>query len=181
VTDRDDARAALVVLRRRVGDHFAAADARSPGALSCRAGCSQCCRVRFGVFGVEAEPIARALAELERDDPELRARVRAQADDPTHDACALLVDDRCTVYEARPMICRSHGLAVRVRDDDGVRVDVCPLNYTDAPAPAASVLELAAVEAPLSVLARMYEPTAERIELAELARASPSARDRRTH
>lgn len=180
MTDRDDARAALVVLRRRVADHFAAADARSPGALACRSGCSQCCRVRFGVFGVEAEPIARALAELERDDPELRARVRAQADDPTHDACALLVDDRCTVYEARPLICRSHGLAVRVRDEGGTRIDVCPLNYRSAPAPAQSVLELAAVEAPLSILARMYEPDAERIELAALARASSSARDPRT-
>ncbi len=139
-----------------------------------------CCRVRFGVFGVEAEPIARALADLERDDPQLRARVRAQADDPAHDTCALLVDDRCTVYDARPLICRSHGLAVRVRDDAGARIDVCPLNYRDAPAPAASVLELAAVEAPLSVIARMYEPDAERIELAALARVSPSARDRRT-
>ena len=182
MTDRDDARAALVVLRRRVADHFAAANARSPGALSCRAGCSQCCRVRLGVFGVEAEPIAQALADLERDDPELRARVRAQADDPGHEACALLVDDRCTVYDARPMICRSHGLAVRVRDETSARIDVCPLNYTDVEPPAASVLELAAVEAPLSVLARMYEPDAERIELADLARGvSPSARDRRTH
>jgi Fe-S-cluster containining protein len=172
VSARDEARAALVVLGRRVGEHFAAAAARSPGALACRSGCAQCCRVRFGVFGVEAERIELALASLARTDPALRARVRAQADDPEHDACALLVDDRCAVYDARPTICRSHGLAVRVRDDDGERIDCCPLNYTDAPPPAASVLELAAVEAPLSVLARMFDPSAERIELAALARAA---------
>lgn len=140
--------------------------------MQCRSGCADCCRVRFGVFGVEAEPIARALAELGREDPGLRGRVRAQADDPDHTACALLVDARCTVYDARPLICRSHGLAVRVRDDAGLaRIDCCPLNYRDEDAPAQSVLELAAVEAPLSVIARMYEPGAERIDLAALARA----------
>ncbi|HET6582302.1 MAG TPA: YkgJ family cysteine cluster protein [Nannocystaceae bacterium] len=169
----DDARAALVTLRRRVGDHFAAAQARSPDAMQCRSGCADCCRVRFGVFGVEAEPIALALAELGRRDPQMRARVRAQADDPRHGACALLVDDRCTVYDARPLICRSHGLAVRVRDEaGGARIDCCPLNYRETDAPAPSVLELAAVEAPLSVIARMYEPAAERVELAALARAT---------
>jgi Fe-S-cluster containining protein len=171
MSDRDDARAALVVLRRRVEDHFAAAQARTPGAMQCRAGCASCCRARFGVFGVEAERVTAALAELERADPELRARVRAQADDPRHDACALLVDDRCTVYDARPLICRSHGLAVRIRDDAGERIETCPLNYRDAPAPAPSVLELAAVEAPLSVIARMHDPAAPRVELAALARA----------
>jgi len=170
VSPRADARAALVTLRRRVEDHFAAAQARSPGAMQCRSGCADCCRARFGVFGVEAERIASALSELAHRDPELRARVRAQADDPDHDACALLVDDRCSVYDARPMICRSHGLAVRVRDEAGERIEGCPLNYRDAPAPAASVLELAAVEAPLSVIARMFEPAAERIDLATLAR-----------
>lgn len=170
MSERADARAALVTLRRRVEEHFTAAQSRSPGAMQCRSGCADCCRVRFGVFGVEAERIASALAELGQRDPDLRARVRTQADDPGHDACALLVDHRCSVYDARPMICRSHGLAVRVRDDGEERIDCCPLNYRDAPAPAASVLELAAVEAPLSVIARMFEPNAERIDLAALAR-----------
>jgi uncharacterized protein len=170
VSERADARAALVTLRRRVAEHFDAAQSRSPGAMQCRSGCADCCHVRFGVFSVEAERITSALTELGRRDPDLRARVKTQADDPTHHACAMLVDDRCSIYDARPMICRSHGLAVRVRDEVGERIDCCPLNYREAPAPAASVLELAAVEAPLSVIARMFEPAAERIDLATLAR-----------
>lgn len=169
---RVHAREALVTLRTRVDDHFAAAFARSPGAMRCRSGCAGCCHARFGVFGVEAERIRDALRELATRDPDLRARVRAQADDPAHDACALLVDERCTVYEARPLICRSHGLAVRTRDEDGrSTIDHCPLNYVEEQPPAASVLELANVEAPLSVIARMFEPAAPRIDLATLARA----------
>ena len=65
------------------------------------------------MFAVEAAPIRDALAELAVRDPPLRARVRQQADDPAHaDRCALLVDGRCAVYDARPLICRSHGLPI---------------------------------------------------------------------
>jgi uncharacterized protein len=165
---REHAELALVQLRRRVDDHFDAAVARTPEAFACRAGCSRCCGVRFGVFAVEAERIATALASLE---PALRARVRAQADDPGHTACALLVDDRCSVYDERPLICRSHGVPVQERDDDGhTRVEVCPLNFVDQEPPRASVLVLEALNAPLGVLARMWDGEGERIDLAALAR-----------
>lgn len=166
---RGDAERALVQLRRRVDDHFAAAVARTPAAFACRAGCAQCCGVRFGVFAVEAARIAAALARLA---PPLRARVRAQADDPQHTACALLVDDRCSVYDERPLICRSHGLPALHTDDDGSKhVEVCPLNFVEQAAPPASVLVLDALNAPLGVLARMWDGEGERIELALLARA----------
>jgi uncharacterized protein len=170
---RSDAELALVQLRRRVDQHFVAAVARTPAAFHCRAGCSQCCGVRFGVFAVEATRVAAALVELSVREPELRARVRAQADLPTHSACALLVDGRCSVYDERPLICRSHGLPVQRHGDDGeLHVEVCPLNFTDDAAPPASVLVLEAVNAPLGVLARMWDGEGERIELAALARAA---------
>ncbi|MCA9711141.1 MAG: YkgJ family cysteine cluster protein, partial [Myxococcales bacterium] len=115
--ERDQAGATLVVLRRRVDDHFEAAQERSPGAMQCRAGCARCCHQRFGVFEVEAHRLRTALARLARTDPERRRRVRAQADDPAAQSrCALLVDDRCAVYDERPMICRTHGLPTLVHD-----------------------------------------------------------------
>ncbi|MBC8070933.1 MAG: YkgJ family cysteine cluster protein [Deltaproteobacteria bacterium] len=169
---RGDAELALVQLRRRVDDHFAAAVTRTAEAFACHEGCAQCCGVRFGVFTVEADRVATALARLAQDDPQLRARVRTQADDPDHDACALLVDGRCSVYDERPLICRSHGLPVQRVADDGERVlEVCPLNFTASVPPPASVLVLEAVNAPLGVLARMWDGAGERIELAALARA----------
>ncbi|MBX7082812.1 MAG: YkgJ family cysteine cluster protein [Nannocystaceae bacterium] len=167
MSDRDDAGAALVQLRRRVGDHFDAAVARTPEAFACRPGCSRCCGVRFGVFSVEADRIAAALRELAARDPAQRERVRAQGRDPQHGACALLIDDRCSIYDERPLICRSHGLPVR----SAGRVEVCPLNFVAHEPPAPSVLALDALNAPLSVLARMWDPGAPRVELAELAAA----------
>jgi hypothetical protein len=169
---RDHAGSALVVLRRRVDEHFGAALARSPAAMQCRDGCSRCCHQRFGVFEVEAHRVRAALARLSRADPVLRERVRRQADDPAAlHHCALLVDDRCAVYDERPLICRTHGLPTRVVDEGIASLQGCPLNFTGGDPPAQSVLELAAVNAPLSVMARMWDGCGGRVALEELARA----------
>lgn len=169
------ARAALVTLRRRVDDHFAAALARSPDEMQCRVGCSRCCHQRFGVFEIEAHRVRTALSRLSRSDPELRERVRRQADDPAAlSHCALLVDERCAVYDERPLICRTHGLPTRVRErpEDEPTLHGCPLNFTTREPPAGSVLELAAVNAPLSVMARMWDGHGHRVPLEALARAA---------
>ncbi len=184
-TTKQELAGVLVQLRRRVGAHFEAAVTRTPAAFACRAGCESCCHQRFGVFEVEAAPVRRALAELAARDPALRRRVREQADDPAHaDRCALLVDGLCAVYEARPMICRTHGLPILVRDEDGtedgstatdsLRVDHCPLNFREHAPPSESVLRLAAVNEPLVVLARLWDG-GQRVELSELARADDVA------
>ena len=187
MTTRDDLGATLVQLRRRVDAHFDAALARSPHAFRCGEGCDACCHVRIGVFAVEAAPIREALARLTREDPALRARLRAQADDPAHqDRCALLVDGRCAVYEARPLICRSHGLPILAAGpgpgpDAPLQLDHCPLNFTKEPPPRASMLRLDAVNQPLSMLARLWTatdgaggspPDDARIALADLARVA---------
>jgi hypothetical protein len=170
----------LVVLRTRVDAHFDAALARTPEAFACRAGCDSCCHQRFSVFEVEAAPIRRALAELE---PPLRERIREQGRDSHGDACALLVDGRCSVYAERPLICRSHGLPIAVPDPEDpagpLVLDHCPLNFQAHEPPRASVLILDAVNRPLALLAELdslhargtglTSPGAARVALADLA------------
>jgi hypothetical protein len=167
--DRTHAGAALVQLRAKVDAHFAAAARTSGGQMRCGPGCTACCRARPSVLGVEADRIAAALARL---DPALRERVRAQADDPARaEWCALLVDGRCSVYDERPLLCRSHGLPLAAVDERGAAtVDWCPLNFTEAAPPAAAVLRTDAVLAPLGVLARMWDGRERWVDLAELAR-----------
>jgi uncharacterized protein len=165
-SDRDHAAAALVQLRRRVDAHFSAAVARSPDQFRCAPGCDSCCEAGLGVFGIEAHRIRAALAELQARAPALRARIRAQAHAALkRDRCVLLVDGRCSVYDDRPMLCRSHGLPVIGPD---AKVRGCPLNFTSAEPPATSVLELQAVDAPLSVMAEIWD-RGTRVPLAELA------------
>lgn len=164
--DRSHAAAALVVLRGRVDAHFDAARERSPEQFRCGPGCHACCLPGLGVFGIEAERIRGALRGLEQRDPEAREAVRRQASDAGRDRCALLVDGRCSIYDERPMLCRSHGLPVLGPD---ARVSGCPLNFTTADPPPRSVLELAAVDAPLAVMAQMWDG-GKRVALADLAR-----------
>lgn len=173
---RPELAAVLVTLRRRVDDHFDAAVARTPADFACREGCSACCHQRISVFAIEADAIRDALAELAVRAPEIRARVRAQADDPdAQHHCALLIDGRCSIYPARPLICRSHGLPVVADDRTPDQVDACPLNFRDAAPPAPSRLRLSAVNQPLAILAELWSPRAPRVALAELARAADCA------
>lgn len=67
---------------------------------ACRKGCGWCCHQRVGAAAVEVLAMARAL----RDRPEARAALAAwQAGQP----CAFLKDGACSVYDVRPLKCRS--------------------------------------------------------------------------
>lgn len=170
--DASTAAAALVQLRRRVDDHFTAAMTRTPAAFTCREGCSKCCHVQLTVHRIEGDRVAAALARLADSDPALRDRVAAQGRQETLEHCALLVDDRCAVYDERPVLCRSHGLPLLVTDGGAkVEVDGCDLNFVGVPVPPATRLALDAVNQPLSVIARMWDADGERVALAALAAA----------
>lgn len=177
MTDRPQLTAALVQLRRRVDDHFAAARARSPDAFACRAGCDRCCHQRLSVFAVEADAVRQGLRRLAREAPELRAQVRAQAQ-AADERCVFLVSGACAIYDERPLICRSHGLPVAVPGPGPeLQMDVCPLNFQDGPPPRASVLNLDALNQPLAVMAMLWDRAgggdlpSERVPLAALALA----------
>jgi Fe-S-cluster containining protein len=72
--------------------------------LACKKGCDECCR-HLSLFPVEAFALSRAFGRLEES---CRERVLDQAQQ-TDRACPLLVDHVCVVYEARSIICRTHG------------------------------------------------------------------------
>jgi Fe-S-cluster containining protein len=45
----------------------------------------------------------------------------------------MLVNDRCSIYQSRPLICRTQGLPLLIEaEDGGQEVDFCPLNFTEA-------------------------------------------------
>ena len=90
--------------------------------LVCRQGCASCCLVELSVSRVEAEGIEQALEGLDDEAQDrLAARLSArlskrqhaeQAD--TKPRCIMLEEDgACAVYEARPLVCRTQGLALR--------------------------------------------------------------------
>jgi uncharacterized protein len=87
----------------------------------CRKGCSACC-MNFGLTPVEFHAIAKAL-----NGKQVECNPQAEPED-----CIFLIDHICSIYDERPLICRSHGLPiVQLNDDtDELELSFCPLNFT---------------------------------------------------
>lgn len=114
------------LLLEKVDCFSAAIAARFGGEVACRRGCDACC-THIGVMAVEAIALALAVAALPEAEREaIRERARTMADG---DACPLLLDGVCLLYDARPVICRSHGLPLLLEEEGGRRIDHCPLNF----------------------------------------------------
>ena len=96
--------------------------------ITCSAGCSSCCTA-ITVFPVEAAAMREALENLpDRKAEEIRRHISEHAED---ERCPLLFHHHCLLYEARPVICRTHGLPI-IYNADGLRQsDCCPLNLTE--------------------------------------------------
>lgn len=96
--------------------------------IACRKGCAECC-CHFSIFPVEAV----ALAESLRKRPEKQVEyLREKARNATLESpCPLLEKQTCLLYDARPIICRTHGLPVFFVQDGRMTVDYCPLNFRD--------------------------------------------------
>ncbi len=99
--------------------------------ITCSAGCSSCCTA-ITVFPVEAAAMREALEKLPQQQiEEIRRQVAQHADG---ERCPLLREDRCLLYEARPIICRTHGLPIIYTTDGTRSSDCCPRNMSDADA-----------------------------------------------
>lgn len=128
--------------------------ARDRADLTCQPGCSSCCQVWLSVCDVEHAQLRTALRALpQARRAELAARGRRELAREQSGAsparCAFLdADGRCAVYEHRPLVCRTQGLALRypagVIPEAAVRTKLatgevthCQLNYVArAPHPA---------------------------------------------
>src|SRR5581483_9350170 len=95
--------------------------------LKCTKGCDLCCRRKFSVSAVEAYSIAKYFRELP-------AAVHRAVRKKKKESCAFLVDGACSVYDARPVICRTYGLPSLHRNEKSEgELSWCELNFTNLP------------------------------------------------
>ena len=131
--------------------------------MACGPGCSSCCHAWLSVCAGEEAQLRAASAALPSDKREaLAARGQheqeREARGESKARCALLDEDgRCAVYEHRPLVCRTQGLALRYPHDvvpvSAVRerlasgdVTCCPLNFTERVPTAGDVLDAERVD-----------------------------------
>lgn len=157
-----------LALLERVDALCAGTAAKFPSEISCHAGCDACCR-HLSVFAVEAAALREALGRLSGEDA---ARVReGAANTAPEDPCPLLQDGLCRLYEARPIICRTHGLPLLLQRDGENCIDFCPENFQSLPSiPGSAVIDLERLNAVLATVNSLYLqafPGPERITVAE--------------
>lgn len=153
----------LAELHAKVDGFFARVEARHGSDMQCATGCSDCCHVRLTITGVEAAAI-RTL--VESWPAERRAALAAQG--PVEHCAALDSAGRCKVYEARPIVCRSHGAPIRMRRDSLPVIESCFRNFTESEPSADCVLDQTTLSALTLAVDRDAGGTGDRVELAAL-------------
>lgn len=89
------------------------------GDIACSAGCGICCELQ-SVNLLEAFIIFRALQT---------GKIRLN--DKYNEKCVFLIDDKCEIYNVRPLICRTHGLAIKSREFTTAYSITCPYNFNE--------------------------------------------------
>jgi Fe-S-cluster containining protein len=126
---------------RRVYDRFVER-------MQCHRGCSMCCSQMFSISVIEAAYISRAVKAMPEDDRRSLRRAAAdyvsRAKRLTHEddsdeetftprpglrlACPALKDDACSIYAARPIICRKWGIPI-FNPKKPMELQACELNF----------------------------------------------------
>jgi uncharacterized protein len=138
----------LAELAARVDGFFDQVHARRRADMMCAAGCHDCCQPGLTVTAIEAAAIRAHLAAMPAA---ARDALRARRDGAR---CAALDDGgRCSIYPARPLICRSHGVSIRMADRRGLPVvETCPKNFTARAAGPAEILDQGTLSTILAAL-----------------------------
>lgn len=110
--------------------------------MTCAKGCSRCCIDGLSVFAWEAALISDWYFDLNEDQknqwkelqekPQTNSRPFIDSDGEENQPCVFLREDSCSIYEVRPSLCRTQGMALRFQDQNGdIYRDWCPLNFSD--------------------------------------------------
>jgi Fe-S-cluster containining protein len=140
--------------------------------ITCSEGCSSCCST-ITIFPVEATALRDALDTLPVLEAEaIRQHVSRQ---DAGEGCPLLANQRCLLYSARPIICRTHGLPIIYIQDGQRTSDCCPRNLSTAESVSgANTVDLDALNALLVAVNALYlsqaglESSQERMTIAEV-------------
>jgi hypothetical protein len=153
----------------KVDDFFARVQARYGHDMQCTSGCSDCCVVRLTITTVEAREIHDFVADLS---PTSRVGLAANVAASTTACAALDPAGRCLIYDARPIVCRSHGVPVRMRNPGALPVvEACHRNFTEhgpAAADPSCILDQTTLSALVLAADRESGNDGSRIDLAKL-------------
>ena len=96
--------------------------------IACTKGCAgNCCRILISVYPVEAVSM---VIELQKLAPDLRRRIQHKARHTnSFGPCPLIENGACLMYDARAVICRTHGLPILTEYRGRRTIGFCEKNF----------------------------------------------------
>lgn len=92
--------------------------------MQCRSGCDLCC-MDYSVLPLEFHYIREQLEKEGYPKP-------GSGNNPDSSTCIFLSNHTCTIYNHRPVICRTHGLPLLYTNDDFEwELSTCELNFRE--------------------------------------------------
>ena len=133
--------------------------------ITCSEGCSSCCTA-ITIFPVEAAALRAALNKLpEQEADNIRRHISTHGNS---ERCPILLNHRCLLYQARPIICRTHGLPIIYTESDQRKSDCCPLNLSETGSiTGSSVIDLDKLNPLLVAVNALYLSQTENLETTE--------------
>jgi len=87
--------------------------------IACHAGCGICCELQsvnlLEAFSIFSSGVCGAVPVKSDNDGK----------------CVFLHDDKCSIYDNRPLVCRTHGLAIKSREFTSAYSITCPYNFRE--------------------------------------------------
>lgn len=97
-------------------------DSYSGGNVACKRGCAHCCHIAVAVTPVEAEMIGAAIRRKPKQNVASAHRDYSTMEYGYHTPCTFLKNGECSIYEHRPLHCRTLINA----DVDGLLCELTP-------------------------------------------------------
>ena len=111
------------LLRTEIDNHSKKIENEHSDQIQCKKGCDMCC-MDYSILPIEFHSILNDLKENK-----LIPETLAKAKD---DECIFLINHVCTIYNQRPIICRTHGLPLLfMNENNDWELSACDLNFTD--------------------------------------------------
>lgn len=88
--------------------------------INCKSGCSSCCE-NFSILPVEFYSIKNEIEKF---------KISTEIADKN--SCKFLINNKCSIYKSRPVICRTQGVPLLFMSEDyNFELSVCDLNFSD--------------------------------------------------
>ena len=162
------------LLVKSLDDHARRIAADYGAHMKCRKGCDGCCQ-HLSLSWVEGFALYDALSKAPKTQADIIRRKAAHAGPDLE--CPLLNGHFCLLYEARPVICRTHGLPLLNEENGGREIYYCPENFRDLETlPGTAVLDMEVVNTSLATINALFvaeffaagtRPVAERHKISE--------------